>query len=97
MYFDLRALKTDWIRNCNLSKITLFSGDIFGETAKTASLLKITSTSFKLFLNKVLPLETISTIASAKPMLGAISTEPEIWCKSTVTFFELKKSKTVLG
>jgi hypothetical protein len=28
-----------------------------------------------LFLNKVLPLETISTIASARPMFGAISTE----------------------
>jgi hypothetical protein len=30
------------------------------------------------FLNKVLPLLTRSQIASARPMFGAISTEPDI-------------------
>ena len=36
------------------------------------------SSAFKLFLNKVLPLETISQIASERPIFGAISTEPLI-------------------
>jgi len=62
-----------------LLNIAFDSSEICGETAKTASLFKMTSTSFKPFLNKVLPLETISTIASDKPIFGAISTEPEIW------------------
>ena len=79
MYFDCLERKTAWIRNCNLFKIDLASSEIKGETAKTASLLQMTSTYFNPFLKSVLPLETISTIASESPMFGAISTEPEIW------------------
>jgi hypothetical protein len=47
--------------------------------AKTASLFVDNLYFFQVVLNKVLPLETISTIASARPIFGAISTEPEIW------------------
>src|SRR5690606_24046068 len=77
-YLDCLARNTDWILNLNFSKRMVLSSDIFGDTAKTASLVNITSTSFKLFLKRVLPLETISQMASAKPILGAISTEPVI-------------------
>ena len=40
--------------------------------------LRITSTSLRLLVNKVLPLLTRSQMASAKPMPGTISTDPLI-------------------
>jgi len=52
--------------------------DSIGDFANTASDLSNTSTSFNPFLNNVLPLHTISQIPSAKPIFGAISTEPLI-------------------
>src|SRR5690606_1228467 len=79
-YLDCLARNTDWILNLNLSRSRVLSSDIFGDTAKTASLVNISFTYFGLFLNVVLPLDTMSHIASAKPILGAISTEPVmIW------------------
>ena len=77
-YFDFLARNTDCKRNCNFSKSDFLSSLIFGETANTASLLSITSTSLSPFLKSVLPLETISQIPSAKPIFGAISTDPLI-------------------
>ena len=68
IYLDCLAFKTDLRRKLILFKIAFFSSEILGDTAKTASDFKITSTSFKLFLKRVLPLETISTIASANPI-----------------------------
>ena len=43
-----------------------------------ASLCITTSTSLRLLLTKVLPLLTMSKMASASPMPGLISTEPVI-------------------
>src|SRR5690606_4764892 len=80
-YRDFRAFKTDCKRNCSLLRMANFSSEIKGDAAKTASDFKMTSTSFKLFLNNVLPLETISQMASARPIFGAISTEPLMMCK----------------
>ena len=71
--------------------------DISEETAKTASDFSRTSISFNPFLNKVLPLETISQIPSAKPILGAISTEPLIWCNCASIFCCCKNFLTVSG
>ena len=51
---------------------------------------KITSTSFNPLVNKVLPLLTRSQMASAKPMPGAISTEPLISCISALLSFSFK-------
>lgn len=81
-YLDSLALRTDLILKTSFSKIGLISEESSGETARTASLFKMTSTSLRLFLNKVLPLETISQMASAKPIFGAISTDPLIICMS---------------
>ena len=75
-YFEFLPFKTDSILNSNFFKIRCFSFDSFGDIANTASDSSNMATSFKLFLNKVLPLETISQIPSANPILGAISTEP---------------------
>ena len=50
----------------------------------------MTSTSFKLFLKSVEPLETISQIPSAKPILGAISTDPLIMCNCESILFLVK-------
>ena len=75
-YLEFLPFKTDSILNRNLFKIVCFSFVSFGETANTASDSNNTATSFKLFLNKVLPLDTISQIPSASPIFGAISTEP---------------------
>ena len=68
-----------------------------GDTAKTASDFKIISFSTKLFLNKVPPVETMSTIASASPIFGAISTEPLMTWILAVMLLSFKKALTVLG
>ena len=73
---NFKIISYEKILNCNLFKITFLSSEINGELAKTASEVNKTSISFKPFLNKVEPLETISQIPSAKPIFGAISTEP---------------------
>ena len=78
MYFEFLARSTDSMRNTSLSRIRFLSMERFFAEAKTASERKITSVSFKPFLNRVDPLLTISQIPSARPMLGAISTDPEI-------------------
>ena len=56
--------------------IVVASSDIFLLPISNASLFITTSTSFKLLLTKVDPELTISKIASAKLIPGAISTEP---------------------
>ena len=48
-----------------------------------------------MFLNSVLPLETISQMASAKPILGAISTDPLIICNPALILFLDKNDFTV--
>ena len=54
-------------------------------------------TSFKLFLNNVFPVDTISQTASDKPMFGAISTDPLILCISQFNLFLSKNPKGFLG
>ena len=55
------------------------------------------TTSFKLFLYKVFPEETISQIASERPILGAISTDPFILCISHLSLLIDKNFFNVLG
>src|ERR1700746_4089817 len=90
MYLLFFDFLTALILNSNLSKITCFSfvNELFA--AITASDRRITSASFKPFVNKVLPELTKSQIASAKPMPGAISTEPLISCISALILFFFK-------
>ena len=78
IYLDFLAFKTDLILNLSLLIISTFDLLAVKDFTRTASELFIFIISFKLFLNKVLPLETRSHIASAKPIFGAISTEPLI-------------------
>jgi hypothetical protein len=68
-----------------------------GETARTASDFKSTSISFKPFLKSVDPLETISQIPSAKPIFGAISTEPLMVCNCASILYSFKYFFTVSG
>ena len=57
---------------------------------KTASLVKTCSTSFNPLCKSVLPELTKSAMVSAKPILGAISTEPEICTISASTLLAWK-------
>ena len=75
-YFLSSAAFTASIRNKSSFRISFFSSDIFLLPISNASLFITTSTSFKLLLTKVDPELTISKIASAKLIPGAISTEP---------------------
>ena len=90
MYFDFLARRTVPKRNLSLFTTSRFSDDSIGASTNTACDSKILATSLRLFLNRVLPLETISQIASANPILGAISTEPLIICKSAEILFSSK-------
>lgn len=73
-FADLNAL----IRNNNLFSNSVFSLLNFLLAIKTDSDFKMTSTSFNPLLKSVLPELTKSQMASANPMLGAISTLPLI-------------------
>ena len=75
----------------------MFFSDSILDFANTASDFNITCVSLNPFLNKVLPELTISQIPSAKPMLGAISTEPEITCISASILFLVKYVCNVFG
>jgi len=87
-YFLFLALNTARKRKSNRSRISSFSGLSFSDFASTASDFKMTSVSRKPFLNSVLPELTISQMPSAKPMFGAISTEPEMtWISALILFF----------
>ena len=66
------------IRKTNWSSSACFSGERSGLANRTACESNTLCTSFSPFLNSVLPELTMSKIACAKPMPGAISTEPEI-------------------
>ena len=81
IYLLSLPFKTDFNRNCNVLIKAWFSSEITGDVAKTASEVNSVSISLSPFLNNVLPLETISQIPSARPIFGAISTEPLMICK----------------
>jgi len=87
MYLFCRAAFTLRIRNRSFSKTVLSSGDRSGLETRTASEHITVSTSRSPFENSVLPELTRSQTASARPIDGAISTEPLIACISALTPF----------
>src|SRR5574344_1081602 len=97
IYFLSSAFLYDENLNSISSKIARFSEDRFLLPIIRASEYITTSTSFKLLLIKVLPELTISKIQSAKPMPGAISTEPVMVCISATTPLDLRKSARITG
>ena len=62
-----------------------------GSAISTASESNILETTLNSCIAKVLPLEDKSTMASAKPRLGAISTEPLIVTIETLRLYLSKK------
>ena len=97
IYFVFFDLRTALIRNSSLFKISCCSFFNFLFAIKTDSDFNITSTSFSPFVKRVLPELTKSQMASAKPMPGAISTEPLIsWISALILFF-FKYSPRITG
>ena len=74
MYLEFFPAFTARMRNKSVSRISCLAADNPIPPTKTACDLNSTSTSLRLFLNSVDPLETMSQMASDRPMLGAIST-----------------------
>src|SRR6185312_5058924 len=92
IYLFFLAFFTACILNISLSTIAFSALLNDGLPISTASLFITISTSLRPLLNKVLPELTKSHIASARPIPGAISTEPLISCISAFTLFFLRKS-----
>lgn len=63
----------------------------------TASDERIVSISFSSLVKRVLPELTRSQIASARPILGAISTDPLISWMAAVIFFSFRKLERIKG
>ncbi len=96
-YFLLRASRTALMRKSRRSRIARRSASIFGLAAITASDLRTISCSSSPFLKRVEPVDTRSQIASARPILGAISTEPLISWMSALMLFLSRKSWRLTG
>ena len=72
------------------SKLQILSSFSLGAFSNTVSEMRIVSSSFNSLVKRVLPELTRSQMASARPILGAISTEPLIWCIDALIFFLIK-------
>ena len=97
IYFVCLAFRTERIRNNNFSSICCCSIPSAGWRINTASECKMVSTSLRPFMNNVDPLLTRSTIASARPIPGAISTDPLISWISARIFFSFRNFSTSTG
>jgi len=97
MKLEVVIVVTESIAKLKLLTICVFSRYRFLFLASTASYFIIVLTSFKPFDNKVLPVLTMSQTASAKPIFGAISTEPLILWISDLILFLAKKLERIIG
>ena len=87
MYFLFSAFLYELKRNNSSLRMARFSSLSFLLPIMRASDFRITSTSLRLLLTSVLPELTMSKIQSARPMPGAISTEPVItWMSAFMPF-----------
>jgi len=85
IYLLRLARRTACIRKRSWSSRSVCSAVRLGWAMSTASERNTVSTSRRPLPSKVEPLLTMSQMASASPMLGAISTEPLIVCKWACT------------
>lgn len=97
MYFLPEAAFTASKRNSSSSSTSCFSALRAFPPMSTASESITFSTSLRLLLTRVLPDDTMSKIASARPMLGAISTEPLISCSSAEMLLSRKNLESMTG
>ena len=87
MYLLFLAFSTALTLKSSFSNICSLLDESRLDFTSTASDLRITCVSLSPFLNKVLPELTMSQIPSASPMLGAISTDPEmVWMSARILF-----------
>ena len=96
-YFLFSAAFTASMRKRSSSRMARLLGERLRLPMSSASLCITTSTSARLLLTRVLPLLTISKIASLRPMPGLISTEPVMTCMSAIMWLSCRKRRRMLG
>ena len=96
-YFLFSAAFTASMRKSSSSSMARLLGERLRLPMSRASLFITTSTSARLLLTRVLPLLTMSNMASLRPMPGLISTEPVITCMSALIWFSCRKRRRIFG